>query len=314
MENKHKFNESVEAHISAIIENEYNTGKQNNQRDIQDFDSAVDMLECQRTEKNYDWMSDIFLPEFPSHVLTDASIMASQYFQSRDFVEVYLEDDGTEEVKAKTRAAKRCINAALNNPKIYHYQKYMRARLINTLGGMVWLKCWWEKDVRPFVKGYREEPVDLDVDVYGNQIVDPVVQQPAMGVSRTPVMGKKILVDRFNYDVINPKDVFYSNNYCYSAQEKEWIIVRSEMTYEELKKQEKRNGYINLDLLKTAQPPVKTEGAKDKQADENKDRPVKTPLKPFTILERFGPIWAIIKEQDEDGYPTAIDPDRKSVV
>ena len=51
-------------------------------------------------------MSDIRIPEFISHVLTQASIDANQYFSTKDFVEVYLEDDSDDAVRLILRQLK----------------------------------------------------------------------------------------------------------------------------------------------------------------------------------------------------------------
>jgi len=315
MDKKHRFNEDIENFIGSIIDDEWNTGQQNLQAEFNDFDSSIDMLEGVRTSKNYDWMSDIDLGEFVSIILTDSSLMANQYFQTRDFVDVYVED-GTENGKAKCRAAKKLINSSLNNRKINHYQKYMRSRLINSLMGMVWLKCWWEKETRPEIIGFNTVHRELDVDVFGNQIIDRNFQEPAVIQFQQPVFGQIPVIDQFNYDVIAPKDIAYSNNYSYSAQDKEWVIVRSEMTFEELKKNEKRNGYINLDLLtgKTEKPgdkltpPVQTGAEKNRQQDEQKRRPDKSPTRPYTILERFGAYWAKVTRRDANGHPMTAEP------
>ncbi len=315
MDKKHRFNESIEDYIGSVVNEEWQVGSQNLQAELNDFDSAIDMLEGVRSAKNYEWMSDIDLGEFVAIMQTDASMMANQMFKTREFVDVYVED-GTENGKEKCRAAKKLINASLNNRRINHYQKYMRARLINSLMGMVWLKCWWDKETRPEIVGYQTIARELDVDIYGNQIIDRYLQQAATVSFQQPVIGQVPVIDQFNYDVISPKDVAYSNNYCYSAQDKEWIIVRSEMTYEELKKNEKRNGYINLDLLsgKTQKPgdkvspPVQTESEKSRMQEEQKKRPDKSPFNPYTILERFGPYWAKVTKRDENGHPQAAEP------
>jgi hypothetical protein len=315
MDKNHRFNENIEGYIGSVIKDEWDVGAQNIQAELNDFDSAIDMLEGVRSAKNYEWMSDIDLGEFVAIMQTDASMMANQYFKTRDFVDVYVED-GTEDAKPKCRAAKKLINASLNNRRINHYQKYMRARLVNSLMGMVWLKCWWEKETRPEIVGYQTISRELDVDIYGNQIIDRFMQEPATVSFQQPVLGQIPVIDQFNYDVISPKDVAYSNNYCYSAQDKEWIIIRSEMTYEELKKNEKRNGYINLDLLtgKTQtsgdkiSPPVQTESEKARAQEEQKKKSEKSPTKPYTILERFGVYWAKVTKRDANGHPQLAEP------
>jgi hypothetical protein len=305
MAEKHHYDEVIENQLSTIIlDNELESSRSNNIQDTADFEASIDLLENVRNEKNYDWRSNISIPEFASIHLTDASIMANQYFSTRDYVNVYLEDDKPE-AKIKCRAVKKCINEALNNPKIYHYQKYMRARITNSLYGMVWLKCWWDKDKRKEVTGYEQVRQELDVDELGNEIVDPINQVPATQVIDKPVVGDVIYVDRFNYDVIDPRNVFTDSKYCYSAQEKDFIIVRSEMTYEEIKDNEEKNGYINLDLLKPIKPQTESETSQETyNKNVGKGKPDKTVNKPFDVYERFGKFWVV---RDKNGFKPGID-------
>ena len=86
-----KFSEGIESHLAKIVvDSEYQTARTNQSQDKTDFESYIDMFDAERTEREYDWMSDIFLPEFPTQMLTQSAIDVSQYFQTRDFVEVYI--------------------------------------------------------------------------------------------------------------------------------------------------------------------------------------------------------------------------------
>src|SRR3989304_4384098 len=91
---------------NIVIDKEYSVSKTNRKTIITNYEAAIDMFECIRSEKDYEWLSDISFPEFASMLLTDASIWAQQYFQSRDFVEVYLETE-TEEDTKKAKATKK---------------------------------------------------------------------------------------------------------------------------------------------------------------------------------------------------------------
>ena len=179
MENKkHKFNEDVENFIAkTVVDEEYKTAKNAKQAENADFESTMDGLEGKRTEKQYDWMSDIHIPQFASIILTQGSDWAGQYFQTRDFVDVKLEGSNPDD-KFKVNAAKKCINQTLNNRKIFHYHKYIRGRTINSLAGMVYALCWWEKKIVPkMVMKEREE--ELNVDVEGNGLILGSDQVPA---------------------------------------------------------------------------------------------------------------------------------------
>ena len=123
------------------IGNEYDTAKTN--RVAEEYESYIDLLDSERGEKDYDWMSDIRLPEFISHMLTQSSIDVEQYFKTRDFTEVYIEDEG-DEALANAEASKELINRTLNQKHLNHYLKYVRGKNINHLLGYVYAICWWE--------------------------------------------------------------------------------------------------------------------------------------------------------------------------
>ena len=270
MTTENYYDKNIEDMVAGIVvDKEYSVSKTNRKNIVNNYEAAIDMLECVRSEKDYEWMSDIFFPEFPAMLLTDASIWAQQYFQSRDFVEVYLETE-TEEDTKKAKATKKLINKTLNNRGINHYQKYMRARIINALCGEVYIKCWWERK---------------------------------MGVAG-------IVYDRFNYDVIDPRNVFTDNSYTYSIQDKQWITIRSEMTYSDIFSQASTNQYINLNLLKEQEKAVsETETSKETYNKSDKNQTYDTIInKKFDILERCGSFWCVVEEVNELGVPIKIAP------
>jgi len=141
------YSNPIEQNVTKRVREEYETAKQNQQTDFDDFEQIIDQLECKRTEKDYEWLSDVFIPEYPSIHLTEASQWANQYFPTRDFVDVYL-DGETEKSKKKANAAKQFINSMLNIKDVYHYQKYMRARGINSTFGCVYAVCSWVQNIR----------------------------------------------------------------------------------------------------------------------------------------------------------------------
>lgn len=139
----HRFNEQVEMHvISDLYDNQYLTERTNAQPFYDDFEAAIDLFENERVEKDYDWMSDIPLPEFAAQMLTQTSIDVSQYFQTRDFVETYIQDPSDEALLAAD-AAEECLNRTLNRRDLYHYQKFVRAKTMNNIGGQAIAHCWW---------------------------------------------------------------------------------------------------------------------------------------------------------------------------
>lgn len=286
------------AMANIVVDSEYRVAAQNNEMENTEFESLVDMLELRRNEKDYDWMSDIFIPEMNSIILTDASSWANQYFQSRDFVDVILTSDQVD----KARCAKTCINKTLNDRDLFYFQKHIRRQLIKTLAGKCYVICYWEQEThteydkrqRPKVTGYNPEN---NMPIYGYEDVE--------------IPREVVTKDNFNFDVLDPRNVFTDTTYCYSAQQKDWITIRSEKCYDDLKKKEKANRYVNLDLVKEAvrKQMQETETKKQTYGKDEDKRDIKgTPLKYFDVLDRYGKFWAIVTDRWPDGNPKEIKP------
>ena len=123
---KNKFKDAEGYIKGLVIDAEYKVAASNNIDQNQDFESVLDMVELIRSEKNASWKSDIFIGLLLSHMLTDSATWAAQDFQSRDFVDVYLEGN-QEHDKDKARAAKTLINQLLNITNrlwTYHCQRH----------------------------------------------------------------------------------------------------------------------------------------------------------------------------------------------
>ena len=293
------YGEQEQIIAGIIVNDEYSTAKQNNSYDYSKFDALIDMLEGIRGEKNYDWESDINIPLIPSHLLTDAASWTT-YFQTRDFVEVYLEGEPGD--KPKCQAVKKLINKTLNMKEMYHFHKFMRMRMINWLYGNATALCYWEKDIE-IVMQPQPAMKKVLIDENGEQII---VSEPQPDI---PV--KKIIVDRFNYEPLDPRNVFLSPEYCYSIQQKKYVIIRSEKSYEDLVEKQEQNGYFNLDLVKARMLSTAAETDTSKETynkNDNKQLPSKTPIKTFDYLERFGKFWMLIEERNEDGIPIKAKP------
>lgn len=298
--------ETVETHIARIVvDNEYKIGKENIQGKISDFEASIDILECERTEKNADWMSDIFFPEFTAQMLTQSSIEANQYFQTKDFVEVYLEDESDEAI-AKAEANKELINRTLNQRHLYHYQKFMRANITKNISGEVYAQCGWQRNTNVRLTEVTED-VESDMDEYGNPIIDRTIQMPAMTQVTKTVPVPMIIDDRFNYEILDNRNIYFDNSYTYSLQDKKWIIVREEKTLDELKDEASLYGYTNLDLLENIKPDIETDTSRETYNKD--DAHQKVPLKgnePFDIIHRYGKFWAIVNARNEYANPTDI--------
>lgn len=273
-----------------IVDSEYMTAKRNQDVAYSHLESLIGMLECQRNEKDYDWMSDYFFPIMNSIFHAERGMEASQYFPSRDLVDIKLNGDSPQD-KLHGEAAKKCINSTLNRRDLYYYQKFIRHRSLNSLFGSAYKLCRWE---------YADKTENLNA-------VDPKGK-------KKEITRKRIIKDQFNFDVIDPRNVYTDNNYAYSIQEKDWVIIRYESSYEELKSNVNA-GFINLDKVKDAlkkKDKTKTESATAKES-YNKDTDSQfisdTAVGRFDVIDRYGMAWAVVKEIDEkEGFPTKAEP------
>ena len=307
----------AEGFIKAIvIDSEYTTGEQNNREQVDDYERIIDMLELQRQEKDTDWNSDIFLPLLFAHCATDMASYAAQDFQSRDFVGILLEGNQLHD-KERSEAAKLLLNALLNDKDVYHFQKRIRSRTINWLFGQVWAVMWPEQKV--ITKMMPQPPIPKmvqDYDADGNLVPKQIMEdQPDLPT-------EVILYDRVQYDVFDSRNVFTDFSYTYSAQQKRWIILRSEKTLSDIRADAERMGYINLDILQQKifdgskkRKVTQTGETETSKLSFNKPGGAYSPkvkimeVDPsIDILDRYGKIWAIVTERDEDGIPTSTMP------
>ena len=123
-------------------------------------------------------------------------------------------------------------------------------------------------------------------------------------------MSLKSKKDNFNFDVVDPRNIFYSNENVYNLKNKNWIIVRFDTTFESLKRDKDSMGYINLDKIEEVRLDGETE-TKRETADfdlrgNTKKEPEKTPVKDLMVLERHGLDYVIVKSRDEEGNPVEI--------
>ena len=291
--------EETKALISQIVDGEYVIGQSNNNIPDADYLDYLDMFDCERTEKNYDWMSDIYMPEFLAQMLTQSAIEAGLYFRTHDFVEVYVGSEDEMSIRS-AKVSKDLINKTLNRRDLYFYQKYMRAVNMKNICGVTYFRCWWEQETRNEKTGTQMVQERVGSDPEGN---------PIERTREEDVIEEIILRDCFNFDVVDPRDVFTDPSYTYSLQEKKWVILRFNATADELKANADTMEYFNLDKLKEVNTPPKAGAKGDKTThhglDNKLDAPT-TPLKNWTVIQRLGKHWVIVKERDPDGNPTKV--------
>jgi hypothetical protein len=301
--------ERIEAMLASIvIDDEVKTSQQNARTQRIMFEDMIDMLECKRTKKEYKWMSDIFIPEYASQVLTRSAADGAQYFADRDFVKSYLQDD-TPEAKLKEAASERLINRTLNRQDLFYYPKFMRSRLLNDMAGNIYARCWWEREDVDVVVRHEPRAMPMEEDIYGNPVSMENEHLRRFEMQMKPVYGRKPLIDQFNFDLLDGRNVFKPVGYFYSVQQMPWITVRFEKTYSELMAGQDKMGYQNLDRVRDMNPPTETEASKASANDTGEfNPPARTPEKPFDVYERHGTFWCAVEGKDEYGDPSKVKP------
>lgn len=120
--------------------------------------------------------------------------------------------------------------------------------------------------------------------------------------------------DKFNFDVVDPRNVFFDNTYTYSLQEKSWIILRCERSLSQLKAEARAQGYFNLDLLEDeneaiGSPQDDTEAARDTYNKDDGFTNVRLPKDAMVdVYKRYGTMWCLTDGVDEDGFPINVRP------
>lgn len=265
----------IEEHIvNKVINGEWKGSDSLATLNEDEFVSYVGLMDSVRDEKEYDWMSNIRIPEFASQMLTQCSIDVDQYFKSRDFVECYLQDE-SEEAKKNAAASKELINRTLNCQHLHHYLKFVRGKLINHLAGRVYAECWWEQDIRERELG-------------------------RVAGKKDALKAEVIFKDQFNYDIIDPRKIRVSSEYSYSAREKAWIMIQKNKTMAWLLENQKRFNYFNLESVKKESVDKIAEQIKDKRADLNAEQLYNPISDIHTVITRYGEFWVVVDERDEE--------------
>jgi hypothetical protein len=284
-----------------VVGKEYETDKSNMDREHDDLEAVMDMLICERSEKDYDWQSDIFIPDFPSIHWTQIGEAVSQYFGRWEKVDCpATTNDPIDPLKSK--AAKDFINYHLNQPYLHYLQKFIRLHSFNRLAGWAVVKFWYESDVtfEQVQVGTQQVPIPTGQDIYGNPASEsPYPEQ--IQVIEEPIYDqvKQINLDRPNFDIWPNQDVYMDNKYVYSLQDKDHVIFRSEEKLSKLISAAGTNLYINLDQLRqdTETDTEQDTYNKQSEAGDKYDRIIQKFDPDVEILERWGK-WPVIPQED----------------
>lgn len=285
---------AIKPEILSHIENqlyndEFRVSEINKVDENSELEDFIDMMDSVRNRKDYDWQSDIAIPEFAAHMLTQASIDANTNFSTRDFTEVYVQDE-SDEAMAQAEAQKELINRTLNQEHLFYYQKFMRAKMTSNIAGRCYVRTDWEKSTKLGKVGSQEVLKDGEVKM-------------------KPILGDVIDRDRFNFEVIDNRNVVSDNTYVYSMNDKRWVYIRSETSLNDLKLEADQKEYFGIDDLAREPDNTETEASKNSYNQIEQLGKVQAISPEMDKLERFGKYWAIVTKRDEsDGHPIKISP------
>ncbi len=282
----------------VILENtkaEFDIDVRNHDRDNQDFELYQSIYNLVPDQPEEAWMSNTVLPEFQTEMTVQSGIEAAQEFRRRDFVEIYHESKDDKH-RLAGEANKEGINRTLNQKHLHYFQKRMRASGLKNISGKVYYRCKWE---RKTLKRTTIEPQIIPLE-------NPVEGGQQQAVVPTEVTTEEVLFDRFNLDVLDPRNVFVSPEYTYSLNDKKRVSVRYDTDIGEMKLNEELMEYINLDKVEEG---LKGEGGGKTgvvKGDESEPEPQEyewTALKTFEVVEVHLKDWVLVAKDEVSIMP-----------
>lgn len=283
-------NTTIDEIERVILENtqaEFDIDVQNHTRDNEDFELYQSMYDLIRDQPEESWMSNTPLPEFLTEMIVQSGLEAAQEFRRRDYVEIFHESKDDKH-RLAGEAKKELINRVLNQRHIHYFQKRMRASGLKNISGKVYFRCKWERKTIKKIS-IENQIMSLENPIEGGQ------QQAVLPVE---VETEEVIFDRFNIDVLDPRNVFLSPEYTYSVNDKKRVNVQYDTDIGEMTDDQELMGYFNLDKVKKAlegEGGGKTDVAKgDDGGDVEPQEYQWTALKTFKAVEVHLKDWVIV--------------------
>ena len=312
-----KIPEKVQDYIVSDLNDDFFVAKQNMDEINKDFNTIYDMIHCVRENRENEWESQVALPEFISRLLTQIGNFLAKYFASRDYVETDKDDDNPATI-AQSNASKALLNSILNDSKAYYFQKIVRLLMFCWPSGWGVIKGGYEQKIEKYISGYKSK-MESSVDEEGNFLAedgsiyeDSINQKPGFNEIQEPIYDIRVVKDRPTFDVYPNQNVYFSPEYCYSLNDKEYVVFENDsMTLDDLKAKAEQNEYFNLHLLEEMKTPEGTQGpGKDTWNKDDKFKEIPNPSSPkYRVLEWWRKYPVIVKERNENtGKPLLYEP------
>ncbi|MHC4525147.1 MAG: hypothetical protein ACYSU8_06395 [Planctomycetota bacterium] len=301
-----KIPENIQDFMTSDLDDDFFIAKQNMDEVNKDFDEYYNMIHCVRENRDNDWESNVALPEFVSRILTQVGNFVAKYFSSRDYVETD-EDEGDAKTLAQAKVAKDLLNSILNDSESYYFQKIVRLLMFCWPAGWAVVKGGYEQRVERYVSGYKTK-VESMVDEDGNFLAqdggiyeDSYTQKPGYSEVQEPIYDINVVKDRPVFDVYPNQNVYFSPEYAYSLNDKEYVVFENDsMTLDDLENSDE--DYFNLHLLKQMKSSQETTGAGDETWNKDgKFKDIPNPPSPkFRVLEWWRKYPVLVKQRDPD--------------
>jgi hypothetical protein len=257
------FSDIIQKALLDHLTTEIGIAKRNNEKVNENFKTYYNMIHSVRNRKPNDWESDISLPEFLSRLLSQIGIFGTQYFSSTDYVETDLDSDDPKDV-AESKAAKKLLNVLLKDPDTFYYHKIIRLITFVFACGYGIIKGGYKQKVNK-VFSHMEQKSEIAVDPISGEYLaedgtfyrDPMRQRVKFNTTESPVDRDEIETDGPFFDVYPNQNVYQSPEYCYTLNDKEYVIFETEKTLSQLKAE--KDPILILNPWKTKRRPVSAE-------------------------------------------------------
>lgn len=289
--------EKIENVILVNTEAEFDIDVRNKRRENEEFERNQAMYDLVPDQPEEQWMANTVIPEFWTEVTVQTGLEMKQEFTRRDFVEIYHESKDDKH-RLAGEARKELYNRVLNKRHLHYFQKRAKASGLKNIHGNVYGRAKWERKTIATTKMEREI-IPLPNPIPGGQ-QEVVVEMEVPGEDQ-------VIFDRFNLDILDPRNVFESPESAFTMTDKQRVSVQFNTNIGEMRDDEELMGYFNLDKVEEALKGMeggKTDVETGTEQDDKPDEYVFTALKTFKGVEIHLDAWVI---SDGEGIKPGID-------
>jgi len=280
--------EEIENVVIERTEKEFDIDVRNHDQENKDFQRYQSIYNLEPIATSEEWMSNTVLPEFLTEMTVQTGIEVAQEFRRRDYVEIYHESK-EDEHRLAGEANKELINRVLNKRHVHYYQKRAKASGLKNMSGKVFFKCVWERKTVKSTE-IEQQAVPLETPVPGGQ---------QEFLAEVEVTKEEVIFDRWNLEVLDPRNVFLSPEVAYSVSDKKRVSIQYDTDINEMEESQEQMAYFNLDKVRDALENIEAERTDVEEGSESRDEPDVyewTALKPIKAIEVHLQEWVLLSD------------------